>query len=95
MADEAEPFSVSVMRLGTLDGEVRCHYRTQDTGMQYSGRDVVERWVFKYERWMDFCRFFSGVLMVKMGILVWCEANVCWIELKFVVFVHSALGADF
>lgn len=31
MADEAETFSVSVMRLGSLDGEVRCHYRTQDT----------------------------------------------------------------
>jgi len=30
VADEAETFSVSVMRLGSLDGEVRCHYRTQE-----------------------------------------------------------------
>lgn len=32
MADEAEEFTVSVMRLGQLDGEVRCHYRTEDPG---------------------------------------------------------------
>eukprot|EP00438_Fugacium_kawagutii_P015147 Skav220616 [mRNA] locus=scaffold507:330226:336877:+ [translate_table: standard] len=32
VADEAEEFTVSVMRLGQLDGEVRCHFRTEDAG---------------------------------------------------------------
>lgn len=40
VADEAETFSVSVMRLGSLDGEVRCHYRTQDTLAQVSSRGM-------------------------------------------------------
>lgn len=30
VADEAEAFTVSVMRLGQLEGEVRCHYRTEE-----------------------------------------------------------------
>lgn len=30
VADEAEEFIVSVMRLGQLEGEVRCHYRTEE-----------------------------------------------------------------
>ena len=40
VADEAETFSVSVMRLGSLDGEVRCHFRTQDTLAHFSSRGM-------------------------------------------------------
>eukprot|EP00913_Durusdinium_trenchii_P013124 g12319.t1 len=84
VAAEGEAFSVSVMRLGKLEGEVRCQYRTEEG----SGKAGV-----RYEHVEGVLVFPSGVYEQRIEIPI-LESPLWSATLEFKVVLESPMGCQ-